>query len=517
MRLRQVYPQNYRTSDQINTEFESVIRYLNSAELGNKTLAELLAQLFDANGNFDGPVEFRFLSSDGLQYRIGDYTDPNTGWLTVASSAALRGEPGSYIGAVPAPVFSQRYDYTVASNVKTFNYDHATTDDLQVFKNGVLLKPTTDYTNTPSTASAVGSVTVSSAVNGDRITAVRVRKEFADQYRRQDTVTTGFQSNFGFTFDGTVDEIQVYVNGILQRFGGSYDYVLDDLNNIVTFNSSIPSGNTVTIIAVRKAETTSVTGLMLEGSYTDPTTGKIPWSKLTVAANEITSDRVNGLAALITSAARITVSASQPSSAVVGNLWLDTSTTPNRLKFYTGAVWLETAPETLLPTPSQTDAGKVVYVDALGQSLVYKTVDLSSVIATTQKGAANGVASLDASGRLPTTQLPEVIGKSTVYLKVDGALTNDTTYVASRIYLQKVKIVGVALRLSTGTATAQLTINGVPQATGQNISVNPVESTLGSPLTVDATSASVSLGVKVTNVSSAADLEISIAVQQLVS
>lgn len=517
MRLRQVYPQNYRTSDQINTEFESVIRYLNAAELGNKTVAELLSQLFDANGNFDGPVEFRFLAATGLQYRIGEYTDPNTGWLTVASAADLRGEPGSYVGAVPAPVLSQRTDYTVALNIKTFAYDHATTDDLQVFKNGVLLKPTTDYTNTPSTSSAVGSITVSSAVNGDRITAVRVRKEFTDQYRRQDTLTTGFQSNFGFTFDGNLDEIQVYVNGILQRFGGSYDYVLDDANNVVTFNTSIPAGNNVTIIAVRKAQTTTVTGLMLEGTYTDATTGKIPWGKIKVLADEIASDRVNGLASLITSAARITVSSSQPSSATVGNLWLDTSVTPNRLKFYSGTVWLETAPETLLPTPSQNDAGKAVYVDALGQSLVYKNIDFSSVIATTQKGAANGVASLDASGRLPSTQLPEVIGKSTIYIKVSGALTNDTTYVASRIYLQKVKIVGIAMRLSTGTATAQLTVNGVPQATGQNISVNPVESSLGSPLTVDATSASVSLGVKVTNVSSAADLEISIAVQQLVS
>ncbi|CAB5220281.1 hypothetical protein UFOVP235_27 [uncultured Caudovirales phage] len=517
MRLRQVFPQNYKTSEQINTEFESVIRYLNSAELGNKTISELMAQIFDSNGVWSGPVAFRFSAIDGLQYRIGIYSDPDLGWVSIAATADLRGEPGEYLGSVPAPLFSQRYDYTVASSVKTFNYDFTTSDDLLVYKNGVLLKPTTDYTATATSGATVGSVSVPGSTNGDKLTAIRIRKQFTDQYRRSDTLTTGYQSNFGFDYDTTLDEIQVYKNGVLQRFGGSYDYVLDDTNNIITFNASVASGNNVTIVAVRRAETTNVTGLMLEGNFTDASTGKIPWAKIGVNAAEINSDRVNGLSALITSAARITVSASQPSSPAAGNLWLDTSTTPNRLKFYSGTAWLQTAPETLLSTPSSSDAGKAVYVDALGQSLIYKTIDLSSVIAVTQKGAASGVASLDAAGRLPSTQLPEVIGKSTIYWKISGALTNSTNYIAARIFLQKFKIVGIAMRLSTGTATGEFTVNGVSQITGQSLSVNPVESTLGSPITIDASSSSVSLGVKVTNVSSAADLEISIAIQELAS
>ena len=38
VRLRQQYPQNYGSSGNINTEFENLTRYLNSAELGDNTV-----------------------------------------------------------------------------------------------------------------------------------------------------------------------------------------------------------------------------------------------------------------------------------------------------------------------------------------------------------------------------------------------------------------------------------------------------------------------------------------------
>ena len=52
-RIRQQFPQNYGSSGNINVEFENLIRYLNSAELGNKTVDELLAKLFDSDSGFD--------------------------------------------------------------------------------------------------------------------------------------------------------------------------------------------------------------------------------------------------------------------------------------------------------------------------------------------------------------------------------------------------------------------------------------------------------------------------------
>ena len=93
-RLRQQNPQNYVASGNINAEFENVIRYLNSAELGEKTLGELLETLFDENGVWKGPIELRNDSSAGIQYRVGTYTDQSRGWTTLATIASLRGTAG---------------------------------------------------------------------------------------------------------------------------------------------------------------------------------------------------------------------------------------------------------------------------------------------------------------------------------------------------------------------------------------------------------------------------------------
>ena len=54
-RIRQQYPQNYGSSGNINTEFETLIRYLNAAELGDNTVGELLGKIFDADGNAADP------------------------------------------------------------------------------------------------------------------------------------------------------------------------------------------------------------------------------------------------------------------------------------------------------------------------------------------------------------------------------------------------------------------------------------------------------------------------------
>ena len=70
-RLRQQNPQNYGSSSNINAEFENLTRYVNAGELGDKTIGELLAVLFNSSGEFAGPIELRNDSSAGLQYRIG--------------------------------------------------------------------------------------------------------------------------------------------------------------------------------------------------------------------------------------------------------------------------------------------------------------------------------------------------------------------------------------------------------------------------------------------------------------
>ena len=80
-RLRQLHPGNYKSSGNISDEIEGIVRYLNSAELGDFTISELLAKLFDANGIFDGPVEFKFDTVDGLQFRVGEFVGVTDGLI----------------------------------------------------------------------------------------------------------------------------------------------------------------------------------------------------------------------------------------------------------------------------------------------------------------------------------------------------------------------------------------------------------------------------------------------------
>ena len=75
-RLRQQHPQNYVNSGNIHTDFENVIRYLNTAELGDKTLSELMATLFNEEGVFDGPVQMRSIPSWSIQ-RSRNWLDYN--------------------------------------------------------------------------------------------------------------------------------------------------------------------------------------------------------------------------------------------------------------------------------------------------------------------------------------------------------------------------------------------------------------------------------------------------------
>ena len=83
------------------TGTHNIDTYLESAEIGNRTLASLLADLFDENSNGDFRSDiFDFRSNDGqLQFRVGTYTDPEAGWQdvdfrTIAGKPAVSFPPG---------------------------------------------------------------------------------------------------------------------------------------------------------------------------------------------------------------------------------------------------------------------------------------------------------------------------------------------------------------------------------------------------------------------------------------
>ncbi|WP_139117767.1 hypothetical protein, partial [Endozoicomonas atrinae] len=115
-RLRQQHPQNYTSSGNISVEFENLVRYLNAAELGNKTLSELLQSIFDPEGNFSGPVDMRHVPDTGIQYRIGDYDNAESGWITIVQSEDLRGAPGREVGTIGDSIFQARYPFIASAD-----------------------------------------------------------------------------------------------------------------------------------------------------------------------------------------------------------------------------------------------------------------------------------------------------------------------------------------------------------------------------------------------------------------
>lgn len=512
-RLRQQYPQNYGSSGNISTEFENITRYINAAELGDKTVGELLSTIFDTNGTWSGPVEMRLDSSAGIQYRVGSYSDTSTGWKTIVALSDLKGADGTTVGTIGAPIMHSRADTVATSGQTVISYAHESTDELLVYVNGILKR--TGATHDYQSNATANTVTFNSGLTaGDLVTIYKIRATAITGFTRSDTVTTASQNVFNFVHD-TDTVLQVYKNGVLQREGGSFDYLASPTNNSVTFNSAIPSGNTVTIITVENTSAQVVTGMMFESQFVDNTTGFIDFGKITVDNNEIAQGKVNGLTTALAGKANLSVASSTPSSPATGDLFMDTSQTPNVLKFFDGSQFLQTSPESSLPTFTTANANNFVKVNGSGTALVYGSVDLSSTIPVTQKGAASGVASLDSTGRLPNSQLPVSVASESIYHIV--ATPANQTYTVKRIFKQKIQINGLSLQTSSGTCSVQLSVNGVAVGSTYSVSSTVNEFTLGTVIEIDATSASKSIQFVVTNNSSAANLEVTMAVSEVTS
>ena len=516
-RIRQQHPQNYRSSGNINTEFEALIRYLNSAELGNKTIAELMKTLFNDDGEFDGPIELRRDNEGGIQYRVGEFSRDDAGWNTLVRLDEIRGESGQDFGEIGAPILYSRADLVAVANQTDFEYEFDELNDaLLVYVDGILQIPGSgaDYVPDPTVGPA-GGISFNAGLNADEVvTAYRIRATAITGFSRDDIETLESQAVFPFTFDENT-RLQVYKNGILQREGGAYDYTAQPLSNTVTFNSPVPTGNTVTIVTVENTSVRAVTGMMFEDNFTHIDTGLIRYDKIQIADNDIPQSKVANLNNDIASKAKLTIGSTTPLSPGTGDLWHDTSQSPNQLKFFDGTQWLRTSPESSLPTFTSTQAGQFVKVNGTGTALEYGGVDLSSTIPITQKGSSNGVASLDSSGRLPTSQLPSVLASDSFYRNVDSPANQ--TYTVKRIYRQKIRIEGLGIQTEGGTCSVQIAVDGVGYGDTHSASTTPNEFLLGSAIEIDAATSSSGIGFIVTNNSSSVNLEVTMAVSILTS
>ena len=606
-RLRQQHPQNYVNSGNIHTDFENLIRYINSAELGNKTIGELFGILFNEEGVFRGPIQMRQDVNTGIQYRVGQYADDESGWITIANIADLRGTAGSSVGNVEGPFFFNRQDIligtgigsatvtgggsgyntaptvsfsspqdsggtpptatavltgdavtsitintagsgytqvptvtiaaptsgttatatcalaTLASgaNVISYSFD-ANTDEVVVYKNGVLLaKATTGSVAEYATNSAANTITVSSPTPGvavgDKLTIYSVRAQTVTNFRRQDTIISASTSTVAFVH--TSDEtLLVWRNGVLQEPGGGADYIASHTTATITFNTQLSTNDKVTVMTVENQAQKTIAGLMFEDEYTNAN-GFINWAKLNVAENEIPQNKVNALATSLAQKANIKSQITTPTGSQTGDLWLDTSQVPNILKFYTGTQWLETSPESSLPTFVASNASQYVRVNGTGTSLEYGDLDLSSVVPKTFRGSVNGVASLDSSAKIPTNQLPDIFATSTIsFFNVwEDASVNvaNKTYFVSKIWKQKLRLDGITHKLAAGTCTIQLSVDGA--TIGSTFSVSTTSASVNMPTTIeiDGTTTGRRLELVVTNTSGANSLEVGIAAATL--
>lgn len=609
-RLRQQHPQNYVNSGNIHTDFENVIRYINTAELGNKTVAELLAVLFNESGEFRGPIEFRVDSVAGFQYRIGEYANAESGWIDLYDIATLRGPSGASVGNVEGPFFYNRRDYLITTGVGTVtitdggsgytaapNITFSAPEDGNGFRptvtstidaNGAIdsitiTDPGAGYTNPPTitiqapqtaggdTATAtstlaslsatanvvsysfdpavsnivaylngilligatstgisseyefdadLNTVTVVNGVQlGDKVTVYSVRAQAVTNFRRQDTEVTSSTSVIPFVH--TEDEkILVWRNGILQEEGGAADYLASPAADTITFLDPVglTSGDKITVLTVENTSLKTVAGLMFEDTYTNDQ-GYILWNKLSVDANEIPQSKVFELADTLAAKANMVVSSTTPASAATSDLWLDTSKTPVVLKFYDGTQWLQTSPDSSLPTFLQSNAGQYVRVNGTGTALEYGNIDFSAVVPKTYMGAANGVATLGSDGKMPVNQLPDTFATNTLsFFSVhedSSATVQNKTYFVANIWKQKIRIDGITAKLVSGTCTIQLAVDGSTIGSTFAITNSRTSQDMPTVIEVDGTNAGRRIEIVVTSASSANTLEVGISVATL--
>jgi hypothetical protein len=494
-RLRQYFANRYSSSEATNSEFENVIRYLNTAELGNRTLAELMEKIFDSNGDVNLGIEFRFNPSTGLEFRL-DSNEPE--WTLLAATESIRGTSGSNVGTIESPLFSNRVDFTSTASQTVFPYVTSATDAaVMVWINGVL-QATAAYTY----SSAAGTVTLASPVSaGQLVSLATIRTNPATAYRRADLTASESQVTFPFPHTDTEDLV-VYRNGILQREGGGFDYIRSPATSTVTMTSSQTAGNVISIICITNNAIRDVAGIMLEDEYA--VNGLIRLDRINISANAIGQDKVNGLVDDLSARAKITVSGSSPLSPGQGDLWVNTSFSVPTLLFYDGVRWLNSSPNGLIPLPLPANVLQFLRLNSTATALEYAPFDTSGLVLLSSVGAANGVAALNANGKLQSGAVPEFAMRSPIIGRIGGAVANGT-YVIGHISGSIHVFDGIVAKLTSGSATLQLQVGGVN--VGSTLAATSASTRL--PITAstqDATAAVRDVAIVVTGATSPVDL-----------
>ena len=531
--IRQTAAFEYASSDKVQVEFENLVRYLQQAEIGGKTLGEIIENLTDDDGNLNSNVEFRLDSSAGLQYRVGE-----TGaFTTIAALSELRGEAGQNVGDIGAPIFNGRQAYIIGTTLRAsdgvaypsgttvLEYNHTADDTIVVFRNGLLqvAGDTNDYVtsaanNTVTFNSNDPLTTTGNGGDAEVVTIYKIRATAITSFQRVDAEVTTTQSIFPFVMDDQT-EIQVYQNGLLLREGGSNDYVRDNNADTVTLNTAATNGDLVSIITVENTANQVVAGLMLEQVFTNAQTGKILFDKLEIADNAIAQAKVNGLTTSLAGKAGLsdtTAGGTELSAGHVNTFYLEDVSGSPRLRFKVSPTQnVDINPAVDIPSPSSANSGKFIRVSAAGAYELSALTDvLLGYITTSQKDAANGVPSLDSNllinvARIPSfsilQQYPLLIMDKLIATPVDGQEER-----MKRISGARVKIKKVYATTNSGSLTLDIEVGGVSQS--QAFAVTSSSTTAFVPsndIFVDARNGPINISVKATGLQSTpSDLEV---------
>lgn len=497
-RLRQYFANRYSSAEATNSEFENIIRYLNSAEIGNLTLGELLDKLFDDAGNLNIGLQFRFNPATGIEVM----TDPTSqNWDLIVGADEIRGASGLNVGTIEAPLFSNRQDFTSTTGQTVFSYTMSSAtsgnSSVMVWVNGALQAQTSYAYNDTTKQVTLGTA----PANGSLVSIATIRTSPATAYRRADLVASSGQVTFPFPFADT-EEIVVYRNGILQREGGGYDYIKSSTTGTITMTTSQTAGNIITIICITNSAIKDVAGLMLEDKYASA--GLILLDKINIADGAIAQAKISGLVTALASRAKISVSSTAPTGPLQGDLWVNTSYAVPTLLFYDGVRWLNSSPNGMIPLPLPANALQFVRLNSTATALEYAPFDTSGLVATNQVGAANGVCALNAQGKVPSSSVPEFAQRSPITGRIAGSIANQT-YVVGHINGTVHAFDSITCKLTSGTCTVQLQVGG--NNVGSTIAVTSTTTKLAiTPTTIDSTTAPRDVSLVVTGGATPVDL-----------
>ena len=521
--IRQTAAFEYASSDKVQTEFENVIRYLQQAEVGGKTLGEVIDNLTDDDGNLNSNVQFQLDSSAGLQYRVGETGE----FTTIAPLSDLRGEAGQNVGDIGAPIFNGRQDYIIGTTLRAsdgvaypsgttvLEYNHDANDTIVVFRNGLLQVEgaANDYVTSAANNTVTFSDDLTTTDNSgaaEVVTVYKIRATAITSFQRVDAEVTTTQSIFPFVMEDST-EIQVYQNGLLLREGGANDYVRDNNADTVTLNTAATNGDLVSIITVENTANQVVAGLMLEQVFTNAQTGKILFDKLEIADGAIAEAKVANLTTSLAGKAGlsdVTAGGTALSAGPVNTFYLEDVSGSPRLRFKVSATQnVDINPAVDIPSPSSANSGKFIRVSAAGAYELSALTDvLSAYITTAQKDAANGVPSLDSNLLINIARIPTFsILQQYPLLIMDKQVATPTTSEVrmKRISGARIKINKIYAVLDGGTLTLDLKVAGASQGLALAVTSSSVSAFIPpSDIIIDARSGPVSLGIEASNLSS---------------